>query len=124
VYGPPPVEYIRPQVISLYYIDSQSKKILLQNNQGVPVQLVCLIDFSKDINTTAPVSIAFIDAAGLAVPISKSWRNPMTLEVAPLSQLLFDTAYSCTVGDDAEDTFGNKIYFTPDATATFRTVSA
>jgi hypothetical protein len=124
VYGPPPINLTRPAVTAIYFSDSQSNKILLQNNQNVPVQVVIRIDFSKSMNTTAPVTISFADSAGSIVPVSKSWANDLTLVVTPISQLNINTTYTLSTGDDAQDTFGNKIILTIDATATFKTVSA
>jgi Big-like domain-containing protein len=123
LYGPPPPNYTHPEVISIYFIDSQSNRILLQNNQTVPIQVVCHIEFSKSMNTAVPVTISFADSAGNTVPISKSWQNDLTLVVTPVSQLLLNTTYTLSAGSDAEDTFGNKISLTADATASFKTVS-
>jgi hypothetical protein len=122
-YGPPPAN-MRPEVTEVYFIDSQSTKIFLPNNQNVPVQVQCRIDFDKSMNTAAPVMISFADSAGNAVPKSQAWANDQTMVVTPVSQLLLNTAYTLSVGNDAEDTFGNKIVLTEVATATFRTFSA
>jgi hypothetical protein len=124
VYGPPPINLTRPVVTEVYIVDSQSNKILIQNNQNVPVQAVFRIDFSKSMNTTAPATISFTDSAGNAVPITKSWANDLTLVVTPISQLNINTTYTLSAGNDAEDTFGNKIALTADATVSFKTVSA
>ncbi len=124
LYGPPPVNLVHPEVTAIYFIDDQSTRILLQNNQNVPVQVVCRIDFSKSMNTTMPVTISFTDPAENAVPISQAWANDLTLIVTPTSQLLFNSAYALSVGNDAEDIYGNKITLTVDATVSFRTVSA
>jgi Bacterial Ig-like domain len=123
-YGPPPINLTRPAVTAIYFIDSQSSTILLQNNQNVPVQVICRIDFSKSMNTAVPVTISFDDSAGTVVPVSQLWANDLTLVVTPISQLNINTTYTLSVGNDAEDTFGNKIVLTAAAAATFRTVSA
>jgi hypothetical protein len=124
VYGPPSAGTGPLDVMTIYYLDSLSNTILLRNNQNVPVQVVCRIDFSKTMNTAVPVTMSFADSAGNVVPISQAWANDLTLVVTPISQLLFNTAYTLSVGNDAEDTFGNKITLTADATASFKTVSA
>jgi hypothetical protein len=124
LYGPVPVYGPLVLVDAIYFNDNQSNRIPLQNSQNVFILVVCLVDFSKDMNTSAPTTITFNDSAGRTVPFSKSWRNSRTLEVAPLSQLLFNTTYTLSVGNDAEDTLGNKIILTPGAAATFRTGSA
>ena len=108
----------------MYFIDGQSNKILLQNNQNVPVQIVCRIDFSKSMNTGSPITIGFTDSTGNAVPISQAWANDLTVIVTPVSQLLVNTAYTLSVGNDAEDIYGNKITLTVDATVSFKTVSS
>jgi Big-like domain-containing protein len=124
MYGPPPANLVHPEVTAIYFTDSQSNKIFLQNNQSVPVQVVCRIDFSKSMNTAAPVTISFADSAGNIAPISQSWANDLTLVITPISQLLFNTTYTLSVGNDAEDAFGNRIILTADATVTFKTGSA
>ena len=120
---PLPVENERPVVNSIYFTDSQATRIALQNNVNVPVQVVSLIDFSKSMNTAAPIKISFTDSAGNAVPFSESWANDLTLTVTPLSQLLFGTTYTLFVRD-AQDAFGNNIVLTANAGATFKTVDA
>lgn len=124
LYGPLPAEFERPVVNSIYLTDSQSNRIPLQNNVNVPVQVVCLIDFSKSMNTTAPAAISFSDAAGNSVPVSTAWANDSTLVITPVSQLSFGTTYTLSLGNDAEDIFGNRIVLTADAGATFTTVGA
>lgn len=121
LYGPAPVN--NPMVSAIYFIDSQSNYIPLQNNQSVFILFACFIDFSKDMNTSAPTTMAFTDASGNAVPFTKSWINPRTLEVTPITPLQFNTTYTLSVGNDAEDILGNKITLTADATATFITGS-
>lgn len=119
-----PDEAVPPVVNSIYFTDSQANRIALKNNVNVPVQIVFLIDFSKSMNTVAPITISFTDSAGNAVLFSKSWANDLTLTITPLSQLLLGTTYTLSVGRDAQDIFGNRIVLTPDAGATFTTVSA
>ena len=122
-YGPMPPENTTPEVAAIYYIDNQANRVLLPGNQSVPVQIVCRIDFSKAMNTTALITINFADSAGYAVPISKAWTTDQTLTLTPVSQLASDTVYSVSVGSDAQDIYGNAIQLTAAAAASFRTVS-
>ena len=124
VYGPPPLNIVHPEVTMIYFLDGQSNKILLRNNPGVPVQVVCRFDFSKSMNTTAPVTITLKNGADASVLISKSWANDLTLVVTPVSGLQFNTDYILSLGTDAEDIYGNKVTLTAGATASFKTVSA
>ncbi len=121
-YGPPPPSVSHPEVSSIYYLDSQSNHILLANNQNVPVQVSCMIEFIEDMNTAIQVSIAFTDSTPAAVPFTQSWPDARTLAVTPSSPLAAGTMYTLGIGDDAEDTYGNTLYPPGGISITFKTV--
>ncbi len=121
LYGPAPPNVTHPEVSSFYYMDAQSNHVTLDSNQNVPVQVACLIEFTKDMNTSKQVTISFSDAALNPVPFSKSWQDARTLSVTPSSSLSPGTSYTLGIGDDAEDTYGNTLYPPGGASITFKT---
>ncbi len=121
LYGPLPPNATHPEVSSVYYLDAQSNHVLLANNQNVPVQVACLMEFTKDMNTSIPVAIALTDSTPAAVPFTRSWQDARTIAVTPSSPLAADTAYTLGVGDNAEDTYGNALYPPGGTSITFKT---
>lgn len=119
-YGPMPRDNALPSVIGMYFIDGQGQKVFLPGNQNVLIHTKFVIDFSTEMNTSAPATILFIDSNNNPVAYSKAWDNNQSLSVTPSSDLAYNTGYTLTA-EDAEDTRGNKLNSNATATASFKT---
>ncbi len=121
MYGPSPPNLTRPMVRSFYYVNAQLNRVDLFNNQYVPVQVTCLVEFTKDMNTSKQVTISFTDSTPAVVLFTQSWQDARTLSIAPSSPLATGTSYTLGVGGDAEDTYGNTLYPSGGTSITFKT---
>ncbi len=122
-YGPMPRENALPSVIGMYFIDGQSLKVLLQDNQNVPPHTTFVIDFSTSVNTSAPTTIVLVDTNNIPVAYDTTWDDSVTLSVDPVSDLSFNSVFTLSI-EDAEDTLGNRLNPYASATATFKTASS
>ncbi len=125
-YGTGPYNYPAvPMVSSMYFTDAQSNNVALYDNQDVPVHTKFIIEFTDDMNTSAPTTVFFTGPGDAPVEYNnKIWETAHILSLAPAADLSPDTSYTLSLGDDAEDTNSNKIVLTESATATFKTAAA
>lgn len=120
VYGPGPVI---PVVNGMFFLDSESKQVALNNNQDVPIHTTFKVGFGVDLSTTVPATITFTDANDNAVANTQAWEDSRALVVTPSADLLHDTKYMLII-NDVTDTNGVKRNLYGAALATFKTVSA
>jgi Big-like domain-containing protein len=111
------------EVSGMFFLDAASNPVPLQNNQGVPVHTRFTIEFSAQMDTTAPAAVAFTDHNNAPVLFDNTWDNDFTLGVAPASNLLFNTVYSLRV-QDARSRRGTYLIQNGNETATFKTAEA
>ncbi len=125
-YGPGSV-LVGPMVSGMYFLDDQSRTMLLQKNpinQNIPLHTKFTIEFTDDMNTSAPATVFLADSSYVPVIFVKTWDTPRTITVTPSSDLEPDKEYTLRMGDDAENVVGQKIYLTAGSTAVFKTVAA
>lgn len=121
-YGPmSPENAPYPQVSDVQFMDALNHATSLQGVQTVPVHTVFLFVFTKNMNTAISPTIQFNDQSNVAVVFSETWYDSLTLSITPNADLSSNTGYTIGVGNDAEDSQGNKIFLTAKATATFKT---
>ena len=125
-YGPGSAS-IYPMVSGMYFLDDQSRTMLLQKNlinQNIPLQTKFTIEFTDDMNTSLPGTVFLTDSGEVAVSLVETWETLRIITVTPSSDLAPNTEYTLRVAEDAEDVKGRKIYLTAGATAAFKTVVA
>jgi hypothetical protein len=126
-YGPmgvqPEDRLAAPVVAGIFFLDAQSHSTPLQNNQDVPVHAKITIEFSKDMNSSVPVTVDCTDSSNNPVAFDKAWDSIRIMGLTPSTDLAHAMTYQLNV-TDAEDTMGFKIQITKSASATFKTANA
>ena len=119
-YGPGPAG--DPRVTRIYSIDVNANRVVLADNQSVPIDSAFEIQFSTRMDTTAPLTVVLHDdtnnnAVALDLPV---WGNDYSASVTPSAVLLNNTAYTLSV-TDATSAAGKKLVIDSNAAASFKT---
>lgn len=118
VYGPAPV--VDPMVYNICYLNGNIQ-VSLYDNLQVPIDKKFVFAFTREMDTSLPVTVALTQGINDVPLDSPIWESAWQLSVMPSAVLMHDTEYTLRL-TDATDASGTKIIINDQASASFKTL--